>query len=151
MKGRESNREDRKREVIICLWDREKSGIMNLSGSQKTFISAAKYEQIVNMPNFTFKKPFFRIFWKILAKTGPQPLYLCGFPEASVEMKVAPFRALTQKPARLQILRAWRGGNEGRPFQGIDTRSVSALPRFWLRRNEGRPFQGIDTFILFLF
>ena len=78
------------------MWDRKKSGIMNLSGSQKTFISAAKYEQTVNMPDFTFKKLFFRIFWKILAKTGPQTLYLCGFPEASVEMKVAPFRALTQ-------------------------------------------------------
>lgn len=48
------------------------------------------------MPKITFKKAFFRIFWKILAKTGPQSLYLCGFPEASVEMKVAPFRALTQ-------------------------------------------------------
>ena len=47
------------------------------------------------MPKITFKKAFFRIFWKILAKTGPQSLYLCGFPEASVEMKVAPFRALT--------------------------------------------------------
>lgn len=48
------------------------------------------------MPKITFKKVFFRIFWKILAKTGPQSLYLCGFPEASVEMEVAPFRALTQ-------------------------------------------------------
>ena len=47
------------------------------------------------MPKITFKKAFFRIFWKILAKTGPQSLYLCGFPEASVEMEVAPFRALT--------------------------------------------------------
>ena len=47
------------------------------------------------MPKITFKKAFFRIFWKILAKTGPQSLYLCGFPEARVEMKVAPFRALT--------------------------------------------------------
>ena len=41
-------------------------------------------------------KVFFRIFWKILAKTGPQSLYLCGFPRGKgVEMKVAPFRALT--------------------------------------------------------
>ena len=48
------------------------------------------------MPKITFKKAFFRIFWKILAKTGPQSLYLCGFPEARVEMKVALFRALTQ-------------------------------------------------------
>ena len=70
---------------------------MNLSGSQKTFISAAKYEQTVNKPKITLKKAFFRIFWKILAKTGPQTLYLCGFPEASVEMKVAPFRALTHQ------------------------------------------------------
>ena len=121
MKGRESNREDRKREVIICLWDREKSGIMNLSGSQKTFISAAKYEQIVNMPNFTFKKPFFRIFWKILAKTGPQTLYLCGFPEASVEMRVAPFRALTHGAGVTGISGFSGCRNEGRPFQGIDT------------------------------
>ena len=50
----------------------------------------------MNTPKITFKKAFFRIFWKILAKTGPQSLYLCGFPEARVEMKVAPFRALTQ-------------------------------------------------------
>ena len=49
----------------------------------------------MNMPKITFKKAFFRIFWKILAKTGPQSLYLCGFPEARVEMEVAPFRALT--------------------------------------------------------
>ena len=54
-----------------------------------------KYEQTMNMPKITFKKAFFRIFWKILAKTGPQSLYLCGFPEARVEMEVAPFRALT--------------------------------------------------------
>ena len=49
----------------------------------------------MNTPKITFKKAFFRIFWKILAKTGPQSLYLCGFPEARVEMKVTPFRALT--------------------------------------------------------
>ena len=52
------------------------------------------------MPKITFKKAFFRIFWKILAKTSPQSLYLCGFPEASVEMEVAPFRALTHKMKR---------------------------------------------------
>ena len=33
---------------------------------------------------------------KISTKMSPQSLYLCGFPEASVEMEVAPFRALTQ-------------------------------------------------------
>ena len=34
--------------------------------------------------------------------------------------------------------------NEGRPFQGIDTRS-SCGDRKSYGRNEGRPFQGIDT------
>ena len=56
------------------------------------------------MPKITFKKAFFRIFWKILAKTGPQSLYLCGFPEARVEMKVAPFRALTHE--RILVFRS---------------------------------------------
>jgi len=46
------------------------------------------------MPKMTFKNAFFRIFWKIPAKTSPETFYLCGFPEASVEMRVAPFRAL---------------------------------------------------------
>ena len=72
------------------------------------------------MPKITFKKAFFRIFWKILAKTGPQSLYLCGFPEASVEMEVAPFRALTHF-AGTDITVFNPCGNEGRPFQGIDT------------------------------
>ena len=43
-----------------------------------------------------FKNVFVRIFRKTSAKTGPQSLYLCGFPEPRVEMKVAPFRALTR-------------------------------------------------------
>ena len=72
------------------------------------------------MPKITFKKVFFRIFWKILAKTGPQSLYLCGFPEASVEMKVAPFRALTHQVLKDKLYLNY-SGNEGRPFQGIDT------------------------------
>ena len=73
------------------------------------------------MPKITFKKAFFRIFWKILAKTGPQGLYLCGFPEASVEMEVAPFRALTQIVAFNSWLLIVTCRNGGRPFQGIDT------------------------------
>ena len=87
----------------------------------------------------------------------------------SVEMKVAPFRALTQHlhnfcpPAKLS-------GNEGRPFQGIDTShsfvwlisfisvEMSVAPfralthcvfdlcrKDCFSRNECRPFQGIDT------
>lgn len=76
------------------------------------------------MPKITFKKAFFRIFWKILAKTGPQSLYLCGFPEASVEMKVAPFRALTHFIDGFPGIVSQNGRNEGRPFQGIDTKIV---------------------------
>ena len=34
---------------------------------------------------------------------GSQSLYLCGFPEARVEMKVAPFRALTHLYAILAL------------------------------------------------
>ena len=122
------------------------------------------------MPKITFKKAFFRIFWKILAKTGPQSLYLCGFPEASVEMKVAPFRALT--PLLLSFFRfVLNSRNEGRPFQGIDTTIsyyflISCLFNVEMkvapfralthaivfpcsssvnRRNVSRPFQGINT------
>lgn len=50
----------------------------------------------------------------------PQSLDLQGFPEARVEMKVAPFRALTHTltdPFHFSKT----GRNEGRPFQGIDT------------------------------
>ena len=82
-----------------------------------------KYEQTVNKPKITLKKAFFRIFWKILAKTGSQTLYLCGFPEASVEMSVAPFRALTQI-TEISGLRKRRSRNECRPFQGIDTHKI---------------------------
>ena len=73
------------------------------------------------MPKITFKKAFFRIFWKILAKTGPQSLYLCGFPEARVEMEVAPFRALTLYINDHLIFSHNFCRNGGRPFQGIDT------------------------------
>ena len=50
----------------------------------------------------------------------PQSLDLQGFPEARVEMKDAPFRALTQFRVK-HDLPAASGRNEGRPFQGIDT------------------------------
>ena len=56
----------------------------------------------------------------------PQSLDLQGFPEARVEMKVAPFRALTQFlsfPLHTSYFRR----NEGRPFQGIDTSFIVAL------------------------
>ena len=50
----------------------------------------------------------------------PQSLDLQGFPEARVEMKVAPFRALTQF-AILLSNSVLSSRNEGRLFQGIDT------------------------------
>ena len=52
---------------------------------------------------------------------GSQSLYLCGFPEARVEMKVAPFRALTHTPFPNERHYLIERRNEGRPFQGIDT------------------------------
>ena len=80
------------------------------------------------MPKMTFKNAFFRIFWKIPAKTSPETLDLCGFPEASVEMWVAPFRALpplfTHCHPKLPPSR-----NVGRPFQGIATRHGSCSCR----------------------
>ena len=99
------------------------------------------------MPKITFKKAFFRIFWKKLAKKGPQSLYLCGFPEASVEMEVAPFRALTQlveayMPDVLHCVEM-----EVAPFRALTPHILSSfLPAHFFRRNGGRPFQGIDTF-----
>ena len=56
----------------------------------------------------------------------PQSLDLQGFPEARVEMKVAPFRALTQFlsfPLHTSYFRR----NEDRPIQGIDTSFIVAL------------------------
>ena len=51
----------------------------------------------------------------------PQSLDLQGFPEARVEMKVAPFRALTQSLHLYWASLPVYCRNEGRPFQGIDT------------------------------
>ena len=56
----------------------------------------------------------------------PQSLDLQGFPEARVEMKVAPFRALTQF-AILLSNSVLSSRNEGRLFQGIDTSFIVAL------------------------
>ena len=98
----------------------------------------------------------------------PQSLDLQGFSEARVEMKVAPFRALTPEAFYFRFSNA-HCRNEGRPFQGIDTSSFitktshiiyvemkvapfRALTLFLsvlsyalsFCRNEGRPFQGIS-------
>ena len=45
----------------------------------------------------------------------------CDFLHIIVEMKVAPFRALTHFFLRIYSCFTFPGGNEGRPFQGIDT------------------------------
>ena len=48
------------------------------------------------MPKITFKKVFFRIFWKILCKKRVRKAFIyAGSQRQGVEMKVAPFRALT--------------------------------------------------------
>ena len=52
---------------------------------------------------------------KISTKMSPQSLYLCGFPEVRVEMKVAPFRALTQIDSTI-FMNIDYGRNEGCPF-----------------------------------
>ena len=93
------------------------------------------------MPKITFKKAFFRIFWKILAKTGPQSLYLCGFPEARVEMEVAPFRALTLKSGKIRNLKHLAVEMEVAPFRAL-THSGFRISLFisCSSRNEGRPF-----------
>ena len=97
------------------------------------------------MPKITFKKAFFRIFWKILAKTGPQGLYLCGFPEASVEMEVAPFRALTHD-IDVIITARHRVEMEVAPFRALTQTIYKVCICLRIkRRNGGRPFQGIDT------
>ena len=68
-----------------------------------------------------------------------------------VEMRVAPFRALTHVPEYNLVKSAGRR-NEGRPFQGIDTIRVETSNRNpYKRRNEGRPFQGIDTPATYIF
>ena len=51
----------------------------------------------------------------------PQSLDLQGFPEARVEMKVAPFRALTHTAVIRRMHTSYFRRNEGRPIQGIDT------------------------------
>ena len=104
-----------------------------------------KYEQTVNKPKITLKKAFFRIFWKILAKTGPQTLYSCGFPEASVEMKVAPFRALTLGGPGSYII-FFYCGNEGRPIQGIDTVSGIVCVEFCIVEMKVAPFRALTQY-----
>ena len=85
------------------------------------------------MPKITFKKVFFRIFWKILAKTGPQSLYLCGFPEASVEMEVAPFRALTHF-FKAVIYNCFKGVEmEVAPFRALTQVMERFFPAFIVR------------------
>ena len=73
----------------------------------------------------------------------PQSLDLQGFPEARLEMKVAPFRALTQF-AILLSNSVLSSRNEGRLFQGIDT-IVAGLISFIQRSVEMKvaPFRAL--------
>ena len=52
---------------------------------------------------------------------SPQSLYLCGFLEARVEMKIAPFRALIHTWNANSRISSCLSRNEDCPFQGIDT------------------------------
>ena len=83
---------------------------------------------------------------------GPQSLYLCGFPEASVEMEVAPFRALTPFPVVTGTVACIEVEMEVAPFRALTQCSVPRIPSpQLLSRNGGRPIQGIDTRLFFFF
>ena len=72
----------------------------------------------------------------------------CACARLPVEMRVAPFRALTHTISTTPARRRF-GRNEGRPFQGIDTRRFRSQWHWsGIGRNEGRPFQGIDTLLI---
>ena len=96
------------------------------------------------MPKMTFKNAFFRIFWKIPAKTSPETLYLCGFPEASVEMRVAPFRALPQETVRTWATSIFVEMRVA-PFRALPQYISDIYSKPDFGRNAGRPFQGIAT------
>ena len=49
----------------------------------------------MNSPFLRLKKLIFRIFCELPAKMGSGSQYLCGFPDLTVEMRVARYRALT--------------------------------------------------------
>ena len=67
-----------------------------------------------------------------------------------VEMKVAPFRALTQEVIsfiRLEMVRR----NEGRPFQGIDTTKLLRLSfNFLIVEMKVAPFRALTHLLLLL-
>ena len=74
----------------------------------------------------------------------PQSLDLQGFPEARVEMKVAPFRALTHTRF---FSNTFLNNVEMKvaSFRALThCMNLSSKPLL-LCRNEGRPIQGIDT------
>ena len=114
-----ANRQRVQWEIVLCRAGKE-SVIIGLSGKRENPHFGRKYEQTVNKPKITLKKPFSE-YSENTCKTGSQTLYLCGFPEASVEMRVAPFRALTHSTAAYRCSLTSHCRNEGRPFQGIDT------------------------------
>ena len=73
----------------------------------------------------------------------PQSLDLQGFPEARVEMKVAPFRALT--PFTNIIIIRIKVEMKVAPFRALTQSKLQLL--FYsavCSRNEGRPIQGIS-------
>ena len=75
----------------------------------------------------------------------PQSLDLQGFPEARVEMKVAPFRALTRTVRLRSRVSNLIVEMKVAPFRALTQFSSLICESFVFSRNEGRPIQGIDT------
>ena len=82
---------------------------------------------------------------KLLEKWTRKALIYKGFQRQGVEMKVAPFRALTQLNKINWFHKCRNVEMKVAPFRALThERAFSLLPMYH-GRNEGCPFQGIDT------
>ena len=77
---------------------------------------------------------------KISTKMSPQSLYLCGFPEVRVEMKVAPFRALTHSGSGFVVYLSSRVEMKVAPFRALTQIDSTIFMNIDYGRNEGCPF-----------
>ena len=75
-------------------WRKDKNDIEK--GGGFWYNEFVKYEQTVNSPFLGRKKLIVRIFCELHVKMGSGSRCLCGFPDPTVEMREARFRALTQ-------------------------------------------------------
>ena len=74
---------------------------------------------------------------------SPQSLYLCGVSEVRVEMKVAPFRALTQPNGISRYTSGLVVEMRVAPFRALTHSYWDVSVRVINCRNEGCPIQGI--------